>query len=363
MSRSFYIELAEKGLKVPIGADLVLHEKSNPEEILLDGEKLGRVIEESANRFCLPLAISLMDLTIEKTAILQTIGVPLDQIPSYHFSQPPTDEMVQAIKNRTAADFNAREKAHIGALKYLSDKTNLIPVGMSIGPFSLTTKLISDPITPIYLAGMGLTGSDDPDVLLVEKTLEISEAAVLNWVKAQIDAGIQAIFIAEPAANKVYISPKQIEEGSDVFEKFVMEPNRKIKQLLDENGVDLLFHCCGELTDAMVESFGKLRPAVLSLGSSRKLWKDAALVPNDVVLFGNLPSKKFFSDDSITVEQVEAMSRELLDKMRETGHPFILGTECDVLYVEGCAETIWKKINALLNCPGGIDAGSALCVA
>ena len=363
MSRNYYLQLAEEGIKVPIAADLILHEKPNPEEILKNGEMLGRVIEESAHRFGIPLAISLMDLTIEKTAVLETIGIASETIPSYHFSQPPDDEVFEAVRNRTPADFNAREKAHLQAMRYLADETNLIPVGMSIGPFSLTTKLLSDPITPIYLAGMGLTGEDDPDVLLVDKTLELASLAVLNWVKAQIDAGIQAIFIAEPAANKVYISPKQIEEGSGVFERFVMEPNRRIKELLERHGVDLLFHCCGELTDAMVESFGKLRPAVLSLGSSRKLWKDAALIPKDVVLFGNLPSKKFYSDDLISAEQVAEMSRDLLEKMKETGHPFILGTECDVLSVEGCEESIMNKVCAMLNCPGAVKTDMQLCVA
>jgi len=41
---------------------------------------------------------------------------------------------------------------------------------------------------------------------------------------------------------------------------------------------------CGDLTSEMTRAFAtRLEPAVLSLGSSRNLWEDAALVPDSVV--------------------------------------------------------------------------------
>lgn len=87
------------------------------------------------------------------------------------------------------------------------------------------------------------------------------------------------------------VSPLQVSvrfvlvPGSPVFEQFVMEPNLRLKRVLDEAGCDLIFHDCGELTDLMVEAFAqRLHPVILSLGSSRKLWEDARLVPDDVVL-------------------------------------------------------------------------------
>lgn len=89
-----------------------------------------------------------------------------------------------------------------------------------------------------------------------------------------------------------YLSPRQLRGGSDIFERFVLEPNRELRLLLELGGVDLIFHICGELMADMVRQFAaELRPAMLSLGSSRKLWEDAAVVPKDIVLFGNLPTK------------------------------------------------------------------------
>lgn len=347
VSREYFISLAESGVRMPIGADLVLREKTDPESIMLDGERLGEVIVEAADRFDTPLAFVVMDLTVEKAAILGALGVDSDSISTYHFTtRPDAAAMEQAMSGLDNAHLEARRQA----LSYVSRNTDLVPVGMSIGPFSLATKLLADPITPVYLAGMGMTAEEDDSVGIAEGVLELATRFVLASIESQIKAGAEAIFIAEPAANKVYISPKQMAEDGHAFDLFAQQPNLLIKDLLERAGVDLIFHCCGELTDDMVRKFGELRPAMLSLGSSRVLWEDAALVPDDVVLYGNLPSKRFYSDDLISVREVEEMSCELIDKMAKTGQPFILGTECDVLSVEGCEKSIGDKVSAIVHC-------------
>ncbi len=157
------------------------------------------------------------------------------------------------------------------------------------------------------------------------------------------------MMLCEPAANRVYLSPKQIERGSDVFERFVMQPNLRVKALLEESGADLILHDCGELTDFMVEQFAtRIHPVILSLGSSRKLWEDARLVPRDVVLFGNLPTRNFYSDEAVPPERAVELAEELVAAMRAAGHPFILGSECDVLHVPEYAETIRRKVEVAL---------------
>jgi len=100
----------------------------------------------------------------------------------------------------------------------------------------------------------------------------------------------------------------------------------------------------------MLRQFCTLEPVLLSLGSSRTLWEDAAVVPQDIIMYGNLPSKHFYSDAVSTVTQVEAQTCELLGRMADTGHPFILGSECDVLHVPGSGETIRKKVEAFVGC-------------
>jgi len=59
----------------------------------------------------------------------------------------------------------------------------------------------------------------------------------------------------------------------------------------------------------------------------------------------NLPTKKFYSP-KLTIADVETLSREMLEKVRAAEHPFILGSECDVLSVPGSEEEILSKVCA-----------------
>ncbi len=349
MSREFFIEWAESRPAFPIGTDLVLKEYKDHDDILRDGVRLGHVIAEAARRFKTPLAMPVMDLMLEKAFMLRALGITENEIPAWHFTTCPTSEQLNVVRQKINGPLDIRLKANVDAIKFITENTDLVPVGMSIGPFSLMTKLLSDPITPVYLAGSGLTAESNIEVKTVETLMALAVEVILRSFKAQVEAGAKVFFIAEPAANKVYISPNQMAAGSDVFERMVLKYLRKIKSVMDEMEIDLIFHCCGELTEEMLKGFVSLRPVMLSLGSSRNLWEDAAIVPKDIVLYGNLPSKKFYSDDAITLAEVRRAALELNAKMKSTGHPFILGTECDVLSVNGCRHTIMKKAMAIVD--------------
>ena len=340
MKREYYLDLAASGLRMPIGTHLVLHEHPDHEAIMLDGPRLGAVVAEAARRFHVPMAIPGMDLKLEKEALLLAHGVASGEIDSFHFSDAPAEDW--------AVPSTPRMDATCEAIRCVAGHSDLIPVGMGIGPFSLMTKLVSDPITPVFLAGTGTTPDEDPEVALVERTLALAMNAIVPYLKAQIAAGAKAIILCEPAANKVYFSPNQLAESYAIFDRYVMEPNRRIAAMLAENDVDLIFHDCGELESEMVRRFSTLDPAMMSLGSSRVLWEDAALVPKTTVLFGNLPTKRFYSDSLVSLDDVRRLSRELTTRMQSVGHPFILGSECDVLSVPGSEATILAKVEEFL---------------
>jgi len=152
-----------------------------------------------------------------------------------------------------------------------------------------------------------------------------------------------------------FMWPRPMKSGSNLLERLVMELNLRLKATLDEAGCDLIFHDCGELIDPMVEAFAqRLHPVMLSFGSSRKLWEDARLVPADVVLYGNLPTRKFYSDGAMPIEEVIRRTDELIANMKACGHPHILGSECDVLFVAEAQETIRRKVDAMMT---GVLAG------
>lgn len=337
-TRQYFLNLAEQGHRMPIGTDLILHRQPDPAAIKLSGERLGRVVEEAANHFRTPLAVPLMDLTVEKEWLLSSLGVPAEAIPSYHYSGDVPDAMPDVPPT-------PRLLANAGAIAHISSNTGLFPCGMSIGPFSFMTKLIADPITPVFLAGMG---ERDPEVLAVERALELATGVILRSIGAQIDAGAKAVIVCEPAANTTYFSPNQLAESMELFEKYVIALNRRVKDYMEQRGCSLIFHDCGELTADMVRAFATLDPVMVSFGCSRMLWEDAPLLPDDIVLYGNLPTKRFYSDELVSVENVRSMTAELLEKMKAAGHPFILGSECDVLSVPGREDAIMAKVEAFL---------------
>ncbi len=352
MDRKYYLDLAASGLRMPIGTDLVLHEHADPQAIQLDGHRLGQVVVETARRFRTPLALAHMNLEVEKAALLSALGIPESQIPAFHFRECPEPGHLEILQKKPEAADIPRLRAQVEAVAHVAKKSGLVPVAMCIGPFSLATKLLEDPIGAIFISGSGATAQEEEEVRRLEKVLELAQEMVLISIRWKIAAGAKVVCIAEPAANQVYFSPRQLNQGSDIFDRYVMNLHRQIKALLDQHGVDLFFHCCGELIESQVRHFASLDPVILSLGSSRKLWEDARLVSKRTVLFGNLPSKRFYSDQLVTQADVVQQARELERRMKAAEHPFIMGSECDVLSVAGCTETILAKVQAFQNAAG-----------
>lgn len=350
MNREYYLDLAARGLRMPIGTDLVMHEESEPEKIRNNGAALGRVIERAARRWETPLAVPLMDLRLEKIDLLALAGVSAKDAETFHFTSPLDEAALAKMCGEQTVPFCAGSMARDQALAYIRTQTDLVPVGMAIGPFSLTTRLLADPITLAAMAGSGVDAKDSAEVRLLWQCLRVAEAAVLRSAQSQIRNGARAIMVCEPTASIAFISPRQLKAGSTLFERLVMEPNLRLKAALEQAGCDLIFHDCGELIDSMVEAFAhRLHPVILSLGGSRKLWEDARLAPKDVVLYGNLPSKSFYSDGAMPVEEVVRRTEELIEKMKASGHPYIVGTECDVLFVPEAQVTIGNKVDAMMS--------------
>jgi hypothetical protein len=340
--------LASSGLRTPIGTDLVLHERPDPEAVRLSGSGLAGVVREAAERYRTPLGIPLMDLRVEKADLVHRLRPDVEP-DTFHFEAPPTDSDLDRARETDGGPLLPRHRAHCDAVSEVAARPGLTPFGISIGPFSLMTKLLADPIGAVALAGRGTAPEDEPLVDAAERALVLAELTVLRSLRAQSEAGAAVLIVCEPAASSVFVSPRQMAMGSPVFDRFVLDPLLRLKALLDEHGVDLFLHDCGEMTTAMVEALAsRVRPTVLSLGSSRRLWEDAAAVPPDVVLFGNLPSKHFYSDETLPVDAVREKTRELVARMRRAARPFILGSECDVLHVPEAAATIRLKVEAML---------------
>jgi hypothetical protein len=347
MSREPWQDWARRGLRAPLVTDLFLHEEPDPESARRDGAALARVIERAARRWGSPLGLPLMDLRLEKADLLGRLGLDEDAADRFHLDGPPDEPTRRALL--APPEPGPGSAARDRALSLLARQTDLLPVGMAIGPFSLATKLLKDPITPLALLGSGVSPADDATLRTLLEAHEAAEVAVGHAIRRQLAAGARAILLCEPTASTAFFSPRQLRAGATTFDRLVIAPARRLKALLDESDADLIFHDCGELVPEMVAAFGReIHPAVLSLGSSRRLWEDAALVPDDVVLYGNLPTKSFYSDAAMPAEEVARRTGDLLAAMARCGHPHILGSECDVLHVSESAATIRAKVEVMM---------------
>jgi hypothetical protein len=343
VDRGLFLNLARRGLRFPIATDLTLHQHANPEQARRDPLALGRIIALSAQRWNCPLAIPLMDLRLEKADLLSALGVPEEEAEAFHFDERPPAALPRRL-------FLPPHAAAIGAIRWVREHTSLIPCGMTIGPFSLLTRLLADPITPLALLARGLGEDDDPAIGIALRARQLAISTVERSVRAQLEAGARVVIVCEPSASIAYLSPRQLRAGATLFEDFVLAPNRALRDLIHASDALLFFHNCGELTDEMVSTFGHdIHPEALSFGSSRDLAADAALVPEDTVLYGNLPTRRFYSDSSLPPEEVASLTAALLARVQATGHPHILGSECDVLHVPGSTDTIERKLSIVMS--------------
>ena len=247
MAISYYLDIARSGLCMPMATDLVLNEDPDPEATRRDGFRLGQVVERTARRWGSTLALPLMDLRLDKADLLSRLGIGEAEADRFHFSAAMDQETREAIRRGEAPGCSG-STARDGALRYIANSTDLLPVGMTIGPFSLATKLMADPITAAALLGSGVSAEADSQVKLLCDCLEAALSVVLSSVRRQLEQGARAMLVCEPAASMAFLSPRQIKGGSPIFERLVLEPNSRLSRVLRDAAADLIFHNCGELT-------------------------------------------------------------------------------------------------------------------
>lgn len=338
---SFLLDLARGGLAMPLAVDLSAHGMGVAERMQGDGGLMAEVMVATARRFGAPLAVAPMDLRVEKGALGWWLGLEEED---FHLEGPLEKGVFEELCGRAEEEVSPRMGVLLEALGRVREEArDLIPVGMGIGPFSLLTKVHRDPIGSVFLLGQGMEEEEDEGVGLAVQLLELGRRLVAAYARRQVEAGARAVIVCEPAANTVYLSPRQLEEEEELFERCVMGPCRAVSEAIRGAGGELIFHDCGELTEGMIREFGKLGAAMLSFGASVDLAEAAALVDKETVLYGNVASKHFPSEAEMPLERVREACADLRARMEGTGHPFILGSECDVLSVPGKEEAIGAK--------------------
>jgi hypothetical protein len=206
-----------------------------------------------------------MDLRVEKTDLVHQLRPDVTETDTFHFESPPSPTDLEQTRERTDGALPSTGRTATRSPR--SPRPGLTPFGISIGPFSTTKP--SAIRSARGLAGRG-AARDEPLVATAEGA---RPAELPSTLAARAGRGWRGgRHRLRAGGERALRLPRQMAQGSPVFDRFVVEPLLRLKALLDDEGVDLFLHDCGEPTTAMVEALAsRVHPAVLSLGSSRRL--------------------------------------------------------------------------------------------
>lgn len=245
LGRSVFLQMAEGGTTMPLATDLVLHEEPDVGQVLSDGRALGRLVVRAARRFEVPLALPRMDLTLEKDLLLQGVAAGPRAVEAFHFRDHPGEAaLVEGLVANLAGPLPPRLQAQVDAVRFVATSVpDLIPCGLTIGPFSLMTTLLEDPISAVYLAYPGSPATDPAMAGLVDAVLDLSMRTVERSLREQLEAGAKVVVACEPAVNRVYVSPRQVQSSPEGFDRLVMANLRRYKAILDDYGAEPTMNC------------------------------------------------------------------------------------------------------------------------
>ena len=182
--------------------------------------------------------------------------------------------------------------------------------GGFFGPFTMAAQMLGVEDFMIEL----MTGGGDE----IAKIIDFAAEIVIAYLEDLVEKGLDLITIPEPVASGDLIGP-------DLFVKYVLPADLKVRDRLSSKCSNVLIHICGR-TDHLVKTISDSGISVFSVDSIDmvKAQKDSA---KGCALFGNLsPANILASKDA---DEVYKISKDLCDKMKPFGG-FILAPGCDL---------------------------------
>jgi uroporphyrinogen decarboxylase len=263
-----------------------------------------KVLAERYEAFACP---AIMDLTVEAEAFGASVNVPEKEIPTVIGRLVSDADSVRklCVPALTAGRIPAYIEANKLASAYFKDK---IVLGSCIGPFSLAGRLydMSEIMVAIYI---------EPDTImeLLDKCTEL----LMNYCRAQKEAGSAGVVMAEPAAGLL---------SDDDCMMFSTPYVKRIVDELQDDSFTIVLHNCGNTghcTHAMIESGAR------ALHFGNKIDMESALkeIPSDVIAMGNIDPVSVFRQGSVA--EVKAATMNLLESTKQY-HNFVISSGCDI---------------------------------
>ncbi|MHA1150431.1 MAG: uroporphyrinogen decarboxylase family protein [Promethearchaeota archaeon] len=142
---------------------------------------------------------------------------------------------------------------------------------------------------------------------LVKKLLEKVSVALIEFGNAQLEAGVDAIGIAEPSASSTVISP-------EFFKKFSVPYLKRINRKLNTLGT--LIHICG-YTQPIIEEWIKIPKTFVISVDDVNIAQTLETIGNKfVIVAGNIPTTRLLRG---TPEEIDLITKECIKQAANIG--------------------------------------------
>lgn len=278
--------------------------KYSVRQILFNSKAQVETSRTLAERFKPDALFQVMDLSVEANALGLQVRFPLNESPSVedHPVKSP-DDLEQFSRIDILKD--GRIMAFLEAMREMKETIDMPIGGYVIGPFTLAGRMMGE-------SEAAMAAIDDPSGL--EQIVEFATERILRYGKALVSAGADMIAILEPTG--VILSPDQFRQFSGKY----------VKRILDGLDTMGILHICGD-SNHIIPYMCETGAQGLSLDSDVDLPKAIELLPEDVVMIGNLDPVACVAQS--TAEEVREASLQLLESMSKYPN-FIFSTGCDL---------------------------------
>ena len=272
---------------------------------LTDGKIMFKTIEQYVTQFKPDFAIcTMVDLALEAEACGCKLKMSDNALPSV------AEHVIQSRKDLDKLTIpdpykDGRLSVFLEATSLFNKRFALQAMAASLGPFTLSAELMGVEV----IARKALK---EPE--FVHEVMEYSLKVIQRFNAEQVKAGAGTIAIAEPTCSLL---------SARVFEKLVLPYLQRCTASLP---VPSMLHICGE-ADHLVELMCKTGVSALSLDSPTDITKIKNIVPQNIVIMGNIPPVEVLMMKK--PDDVRAATLDLLKAMEGVPN-FCVSSGCDL---------------------------------
>jgi len=279
------------------------------DDYVRDGETVARCQIDALKRYGYDAVFAVLDVNVETEAVGSTL--------EYRHNQYPTIKQ-HVFQNGGAHLADIPDPARSGrmpemlkALRRLRGElgNEVLVVGCVLGPFTLTTQLLGIE-NALFMA------IDDPEKL--ELVMDFATDVIINFGRAQIEAGAHVPVVFDPSASPAVVPPQ-------FFREFELPRLRSVFKALEAGGaIANWLHIAGS-ADSIFPVYANAGVDIANFDYSIAAASAIAKLPR-TCLNGNIKSLSFVDDDP---EDICVLAKKLLDMFKER-KGFILSSGCEI---------------------------------